>query len=234
MRQIYPAGTAHPGNGIYLLPEGERFAGELEQFRRAMRNAANFAFGNRFFLALMLRQSLERAIGPTDMRVVYDAPHNLMWEWETPEGRLYVHRKGATPAGGWQEAAGSAYEHWGEPVIVPGSMGAPSYLLLGSGSQRALCSACHGAGRQLSRGLAMQVDDAELDAFLAAFRVVTPVDPRRPDIRARRDILGKWRQELKQEAPFAYKDITPVIETLRDAEVAQPVVELFPLMTVKG
>jgi tRNA-splicing ligase RtcB len=63
---------------------------------------------------------------------------------------------------------------------------------------------------------------------------VTPVDPKRPDVRGRRDILEKWRQELKQEAPFAYKDITPVIDTLRAADVARPVAEFYPLMTVKG
>lgn len=231
MRRIYPAEVARPENGIYPLPAGEQWAGVFEQFRTAMRNAANFAFGNRFFLAQMVRRGLERAIGPLETAVLYDAPHNLMWE---QPGQSFLHRKGATPAGGWEQAAGTVYEHWGEPVIVPGSMGAPSYLLLGAGSEQALCSACHGAGRVMSRGAAMQVDDAALDAFLAEFRVVTPVDPRRPDVRGRRDILAKWRQEVKQEAPFAYKAIAPVIDTLRGAGVARPVAELYPLMTVKG
>lgn len=232
MRRIYPDGVARPHNQIYLLPAGPRHAAEFAHFRTALRNAANFAFGNRFFLAQMVRRALEAAVGPADAQVIYDAPHNLMWE--QPDGQSFLHRKGATPAGGWAEMADSAYAHWGEPVIVPGSMGAASYLLLGAGGAHALCSACHGAGRQLSRGAAMQVDDAALDAFLREFRVVTPVDPRRPDVRGRRDILTQWRQELKQEAPFAYKEITPVIETLRAGAVARPVAELFPLMTVKG
>jgi tRNA-splicing ligase RtcB len=183
---------------------------------------------------IMVRRALEQSVGPADMQVLYDAPHNLMWEQPGDDGTVFLHRKGATPADGWAAMANTAYEHWGEPVIVPGSMGAPSYLLLGSGNEQALCSACHGAGRALSRGAAMQVADAELDAFLAAFRVVTPVDPKRADVRGRRDILEKWRQELKQEAPFAYKDITPVIDTLRAADVARPVAEFYPLMTVKG
>ena len=232
MKRIYPGGVARPRNEIYLLPAGERYAAEFQHFRSALRNAANFAFGNRFFLAQMVRRALEAAVGPAGAQVIYDAPHNLMWERQ--DGQVFLHRKGATPAGGWEQMDGSAYAHWGEPVIVPGSMGAASYLLLGSGNSHALCSACHGAGRQLSRGAAMKVDDAELDAFLRDFRVVTPVDPRRPDVRGRRDILTQWRQELKQEAPFAYKDITPVIETLRSANVARPVAEFFPLMTVKG
>ncbi|MFL5800249.1 MAG: RtcB family protein, partial [Roseiflexaceae bacterium] len=201
MKAIYPAGMARPRNEIYLLPEGQPFAATFTHSQTALRNAANFAFGNRFFLAQMVRRALEEAVGPADMQVIYDAPHNLMWEQPGDDGAVFLHRKGATPADGWASMAGSAYEHWGEPVIVPGSMGAPSYLLLGSGNDQALCSACHGAGRALSRGAAMQVADAELDAFLAAFRVVTPVDPKRPDVRGRRDILEKWRQELKQEAP---------------------------------
>jgi tRNA-splicing ligase RtcB len=234
MKAIYPAGVARPQNEIYLLPEGQRFAATFAHFRMALRNAANFAFGNRFFLAQMVRRALEQSVGPADMQVLYDAPHNLMWEQPGDDGTVFLHRKGATPADGWAAMANTAYEHWGEPVIVPGSMGAPSYLRLGSGNEQALCSACHGAGRALSRGAAMQVADAELDAFLAAFRVVTPVDPKRADVRGRRDILEKWRQELKQEAPFAYKDITPVIDTLRAADVARPVAEFYPLITVKG
>jgi tRNA-splicing ligase RtcB len=234
MKAIYPTSVVRPRNDIYLLPEGERFASTFTHFRTTLRNAANFAFGNRFFLAQMVRRALEEVVGPADMQVLYDAPHNLMWEQAGDNETIFLHRKGATPADGWATMTDTAYEHWGEPVIVPGSMGAPSYLLLGSGNDDALCSACHGAGRALSRGAAMQVADAALDVFLSAFRVVTPVDPKRPDVRGRRDILEKWRQELKQEAPFAYKDITPVIDTLRTAGVAQPVVEFYPLMTVKG
>ena len=111
-------------------------------------------------------------------------------------------------------------------------MGAPSFILRSLGSADALYSACHGAGRALSRGEAQRGRDAELDEFLARFRVVTPVDPRQ--IRGRADLVEAWRAELKQEAPFAYKNIGPVIDTLRGAGVAEPVVELHPILTVKG
>ena len=80
----------------------------------------------------------------------------------------------------------------------------------------------------------MRADDALLDEFLRDFRVITPVDLRRPDIAGRRDIIKKWRESLKQEAPYAYKDITPVIDTLISADVAKPVAELWPIMTIKG
>ncbi len=234
MRRIYPKGVTHPQNGIFLLPEGDRFATEFNDFRTSMRNSANFAFGNRFFLSLMVRAALETAVGETDTKVVYDAPHNLMWEENVRGASAFVHRKGATPARSWETMADTAYAHWGEPVIVPGSMGSSSYLLLGTGNAKCLCSACHGAGRKISRGAAMHVGDEELDQFLREFRVVTPVDPRRPEVRGRHEIIKQWRDQLKQEAPLTYKEITPVIETLMGANIAQPVVELFPLMTVKS
>jgi len=145
----------------------------------------------------------------------------------------FVHRKGATPAGGWEEMQDTHFAHFGEPVIVPGSMGASSFLLLGNGARPAICSACHGAGRALSRGVAMREDDSRIDEFLKDFTVITALDPNRPDVRLRPDILEKWKQELKKAAPYAYKEITPVIKTLQEAKIATPVVELFPLMTVK-
>ena len=86
----------------------------------------------RFFLAQMIRKGVAQTVGETEWKVVCDAPHNLMWE-ELLDGKsTFVHRKGATPAGGWEEMQDTQFAHWGEPVIVPGSMGAPSYLLLGA------------------------------------------------------------------------------------------------------
>ena len=122
----------------------------------------------------------------------------------------------------------------GEPVLVPGSMGASSFLLVGQGNAESLASASHGAGRSLARGEAMHGHEAEFDDFLKRFRVVTPVDFRRADLQARRDILKKKLDELKQEAPYAYKGIGPIVRTLREAGIARPVAELQPIMTVKG
>ena len=66
------------------------------------------------------------------------------------------------------------------------------------------------------------------------FRVVTPVDFRRPDIQMRRDIVEKKLADIKQEAPYAYKGIGPIVDTLTRAGIAKPVAELVPLMTIKG
>src|SRR4029453_13682967 len=111
------------------------------------------------------------------------------------EDSVVVHRKGATPAGGTTDHRHRPPDLWGEPVIVPGSMGAPSYLLRGLGNTRALHSACHGAGRSVPRGSASRGSDAELDAFLEEFRVVTPLNHRDPSVAARRDIITAWRRD---------------------------------------
>jgi tRNA-splicing ligase RtcB len=219
-RKAWPAGVPMPANGIVpmLLKEPS-----LHRYLTSFANAANFAIGNRYFLSLMMRAGLTDAVGELDARLVYDAPHNLLW----PDGDTVLHRKGATPAG-------LSADGWGEPVIVPGSMGAPSYLLRGLGSERALGSACHGAGRSVPRGAAARGSDEELDAFLREFRVVTPLNHRDPAVASRRDIITAWRRDLKQEAPWAYKEVRPVVDSLRAAGVAEPVAELRPLLTVKG
>lgn len=222
-KAMWPRGVPAPANRILPMLVEERTAARRERYLTAFANAANFAVGNRFFLSLMMRAALSD-LGEVEPRLVYDAPHNLMW----PSGDSVVHRKGATPAG-----AGGA-DGWGEPVIVPGSMGAPSYLLRGLGNEQALVSACHGAGRSIPRGAASKGSDAELDAFLTEFRVVTPLNHRDPAITARRDVIDAWRRDLKQEAPWAYKEVRPVVDSLKSAGVAEPVVELKPLLTVKG
>lgn len=112
-------------------------------------------------------------------------------------------------------------------------MGASSFILAVQGNADALFSASHGAGRSLSRGELKGHED-EFRRCLERFRVVTSVDLRRQDVKLHRDIVQKKLEEIKQEAPFAYKGIGPVVQTLTDAGMARPVAELTPLLTVKG
>ncbi|GGS48812.1 RNA-splicing ligase RtcB [Planobispora rosea] len=230
-RAAWPGGVPLPGNRIIPIMPGERSEPARRRYLDAFGNAANFAVGNRFFLALMMRAGLAAECGELDGELVYDAPHNLLWRYGDER---VVHRKGATPAGGYAEAEGGPYAMWGEPVIVPGSMGAASYVMRGRGNPRTLASACHGAGRRVRRGAAVRASDAALDAFLREFRVVTPLDHRDPAVARRSDVMAAWRRDLKQEAPWVYKDIGPVVSSLSRAGVADPVVELRPLLTVKG
>jgi tRNA-splicing ligase RtcB len=113
-------------------------------------------------------------------------------------------------------------------------MGASSYVLAGQGAEAALASACHGAGRSLSRGDSRRYDEEQASAALGKLRVVTPLDPQAPEVRLRRDVLAEYTGRLKEEAPYAYKDITPVIDTVEAAGVASRVARLWPLLTIKG
>jgi tRNA-splicing ligase RtcB len=228
LSRLYPKSVTHPGNGVYPLRACEA---EAVGFWDLLHSAANFGFANRLALALCAVEAIERAIGPIEAPLVYDAPHNLVWA-ETGGG--YLHRKGATPARGPEDMVGTPFHYWGEPVLVPGSMGSLSFVLAGIGNPEALKSASHGAGRSLSRGAAARTAHREFDRFLEEFRIVTPLDLRRSGVRHRPEILKRKIGELRAEGPHAYKGIRAIIDTLSAAGIAKPVVELTPIMTVKG
>lgn len=128
-RAAWPQTMPMPANRILPMLLDERTAAGRERYLTAFANAANFAIGNRFFLAMMLRAGLADIAADLTSRLIYDAPHNLLWPGA--DGTV-VHRKGATPAGGVTDHEHRGSELFGEPVIVPGSMGAPSYLCVGS------------------------------------------------------------------------------------------------------
>lgn len=226
-REIFPSSVKAPKGGFYPLPIAGPRAEEGLFYLDGMGNAANFAFANRLFLGLMALRAIEEATGHTiSSKLVYDAPHNLVFR----NGESCLHRKGATPAHG--PNSGDPTEWEGKPVIIPGSMGSASYLLAGQENTDALSSACHGAGRALSRGKAAH--SKEGDDEVEKLRVVTPIDPNAPHIRGRRDIVEKHRQRLLEERPSAYKSIEPVIDTVHEAGIASKVARLLPLLTVKG
>ena len=228
LRQAYPESVPHPENCIYPLRADEPAAAT---FWDLLHTAANFAFANRLSLAMSAVEAIERSLGSIEAPLVYDSPHNLVWP--SADG-TFVHRKGATPARGLSQMEGTPFHQWGEPVLVPGSMGSSSFVLAGVGNHEALESASHGAGRALSRGKASRTSHREFDRFLDAFRIVTPLDYRNPEVRGRPEILKRKIDELRAEGPHAYKGIQAVIETLSAAGMAKPVAELTPLMTIKG
>ncbi len=234
LKNVYPLTLKHPKNKIYLLPESKKFMTEWKEFWDCLFNASNFAFANRLFLGLMMYKSLYETIGELEYELLYDASHNLVWKEEIEGEICYLHRKGACPARGFERMSGTPFEYYGEPVMIPGSMGAPSFILAGLGNRQSLFSASHGAGRGLSRGDALKQDEQKFKDFITRFKVVTPIDPNRNDIKSRPDILKKWEDELKSEAPYAYKDISPIIQTHIDHGMAKPVAMMEPILTVKG
>ncbi len=118
--------------------------------------------------------------------------------------------------------------------MILGTMGSSSYLLRGLGNPDSLWSASHGAGRKKSRGEAIRGNDEEFRRFMENFHIITPIDPNRSDLKGRRDILKKWEEAIRAEAPYAYKDIDEVIGVHTAHDMAVPVARLGPVFTVKS
>lgn len=208
--------TKNLASALVDSPEGR-------DYLAAMHAAINFAFANRHMMAHQFRKVFtdymrergERA----DVRLVYDVAHNSA-KWETHHDKMVlVHRKGATralPPG--HEANPAAYRDIGHPAFVPGSMGTPSYVLVGtSKAAETFYSVNHGAGRAMSRK--------------AARKKFTEQDF---DDQMRGIVYNRPYKTIADEAPLAYKDVDAVIETLVEAGITKKVAQLRPLAVIKG
>jgi tRNA-splicing ligase RtcB len=196
------------------------------RFELGQANAVNAAFANRFFIAAEAVEALSRAFGrELSFRTIYDAPHNAIWIGK----ERALHRKGACPARGVGSLTGERLHWFGEPVILPGSMGDGSWLLTGTGIAETLQSSAHGAGRRLSRQEARHAPDT-----LSRLRVVGPVDLDSPAIRARPDVASEAKARLMEEAPSAYRPIDDVVDAMCDAGMVRRAVRIRPMLTVKG
>jgi tRNA-splicing ligase RtcB len=194
------------------------------RYLAAMAAAANFGMANRQALTHAARRAFVHT-GLGELDLVYDVSHNLAKiEKHLVDGRermLCVHRKGATRAfpPGHPELPAELAQH-GQPVLVPGSMGTASYVLAGVPNGPAFHSACHGAGRVLSRQAAVrQISVRALRAELAAAGVL---------------VRGASTRGLVEEAPESYKDVDEVVRVCELAGLARPIVRLVPLGVVKG
>ena len=205
-------------------PEGMAYMG-------AMRAAANFAFANRQLLAHAARRAFEETFAPKTrswhLHPVYDIAHNMgkleTHEIDGKEIRVCVHRKGATRAfGPGSPGLPPEYKKIGQPVIIPGSMGTASWVLVGTEAsmKRSFGSSCHGAGRVMSRSKAKkEVEGSTLRRELES-----------QGIKVRAGSLSG----LAEEAPVAYKDVDMVVETVSEAGIARKVARLKPVAVIKG
>lgn len=198
-------------------PEGRDYLG-------AMAAAANYGRANRQLLSHAARRVFERASG-VSLSLVYDVSHNLAKiETHTVAGarrRLCVHRKGATRAfpPGHPELPEDLRE-FGQPVLIPGTMGTASYVLAGVPGGDAFFSTCHGAGRVMSRHRAARtVIGKELLARLEADGIA---------------VRPKSLRGLAEETPEAYKDVDEVVAASEAAGLCRTVARLVPLGVVKG
>lgn len=213
-----------PDRQLACVPISSR---EGESYLRAMAAAANFAFTNRQMITHWTREVFERIAGTGKLEIVYDVCHNIAKvEEHTVEGtrkQVLVHRKGATRAfpKGHPALAGKVRE-WGQPVLIPGSMGTHSYVLVGTTQAMAetFGSCCHGAGRAKSR--------------TQAKRETTPEELMKEMKAKNISVRGETWAGLVEEKPDAYKDVGRVVDVVHNAGLAIKVARLKPLAVMKG
>jgi tRNA-splicing ligase RtcB len=227
-RLMSKLGIEVPDRQLACIPVEHEAA---QDYLGAMNAAANFARANRHVMTDGVRESFEqvfqRSARTMGMYLVYDVAHNLAkieeHEVDGEQRNLCVHRKGATRAfGPGHPELPSRYASIGQPVIIPGSMGTASYVLLGTerAMERSFSSTCHGAGRAMSRTKAKKVMTG-------------------PELREQLEGQGitlatsQWKL-LAEEAPYAYKDVSQVVEACEGAGLSKKVARLRPVGVVKG
>jgi tRNA-splicing ligase RtcB len=218
-----------PNYNLSILPLDSR---EGRDYLGAMNAAANYAFANRAMMAILVKGVIRRSVGRVDLETIYDVAHNLASSERHHRREWMVHRKGATRAFPADRMRETRFADWGQPVLVPGSMGTASWLLRGiPEGEITLFSTNHGAGRVLSRKAARgqrrgrrgkivrpgAISDREFEESMAGVHLICE-DPR----------------SIKEEAPGAYKDIDAVIDTVVGAKMAAPVARMVPLAVLKG
>jgi len=204
---------------------------EGKEYMAAMACAANYAWANRQILMHRTAQTFEKTLqrSPCDigMRLVYDVCHNIAkveeFEIEGRKKKVCVHRKGATRAlPPRHPALPEVYRESGQPVLIPGDMGAGSYVL--AGTDRALeetfGSTCHGAGRVMSRGRAMKASRNRSIAAEMADRGVI--------------VMAARKKTLSEEMPEAYKDVEDVVNIVHRAGLSTKVARLRSVGCIKG
>ena len=222
---------AASGYGI-MLPDRELACAPInsdvgQEYLGAMRAAINCALANRQILTHLLREVFRRMLPQARLPLLYDVSHNTckVEEHRVDGGtrKLYVHRKGATRAfGPGHPDLPAAFRDAGQPVLIGGSMGTGSYVLAGTKASEALAfsSACHGAGRAMSRHQALKTwQGRKVVEDLAARGIII----KSPSMRG-----------VAEEAPEAYKDVSAVVDAADAAGLARKVTRVEPLVCIKG
>lgn len=201
-------------------PQGQAYLG-------AMRAAINCALANRQVLTHLTRQAFAKILPRASLELLYDVSHNTCkLEEHVVKGvsrRLYVHRKGATRAyGPGHSEIPESLRDVGQPVLIGGTMGTSSYILVGTkeSEDKAFSSACHGAGRSMSRRHALKrFRGREVIDDLAGRGIII----RSPSVKG-----------VAEEAPGAYKDVRAVVDAAELAGLARKVARVEPMICVKG
>ncbi len=199
-----------------------------KQYYSAMCCAINYAFCNRHMIAHWVRDVFKKVMGTSDdMNLVYDVCHNLAkFEYHTVDGerrKVCVHRKGATRSfGPGREEIPEVYRKIGQPVLIPGSMGTASYLLVGtkSAEETSFGSTAHGAGRLASRAAALRQFRGE--------DIIEKLHKKGIEVK------GSSMKGLAEEADEVYKDIDEVVRVSQEVGLGKKVARMVPLGVMKG
>jgi tRNA-splicing ligase RtcB len=197
----------------------------------AMKAAVNFAFTNRQIMTDSIRKGFKEVFGKDPdalgMELLYDVAHNIAkLEEHEVDGRMkkvYIHRKGATRAfGPHHKQIPDIYKEFGQPVIIPGSMGSASYVLAGRAEamKETFGSSCHGSGRVMSRHQAIR--------DIPASRTLGDLSSKGIELRVRNKKL------ISEEAEWAYKNVDDVVQSIEGAKISNIVARLVPLGVAKG
>jgi len=197
------------------------------QYYGAMNCGINCALANRQVLTHLVRQLFSKVLPKASLTLLYDVSHNTCKvEKHTVDGKvvdLYVHRKGATRAfGPGEPTVAEDLRQAGQPVLVGGTMGTASYILVGTKENMSLSfgSCCHGAGRAMSRRQAIKTwHGKDVVRRLAEKNII---------------IRGTSLRGIAEEAPGAYKDVTVVVDATEKAGLAKKVARLEPVICIKG
>ncbi|MDO8528722.1 MAG: RtcB family protein [Nanoarchaeota archaeon] len=218
--------------GFANLPDRELINAPInsklgKEYFSAMACAANFAFANKQLITHWIREELKHIFPKIKIDVVYDVCHNIAkFEEHEVDGKkqmVCIHRKGATRSfGKGRKEVPKDYRDVGQPVLIPGSMGTSSYVLVGTKKAEELTwgSSVHGAGRSSSRSKAMRE--------LRGEDIKKELNKKGIEVKA-----GSWKS-LAEEAPEAYKDVDEVVETVHELGISRKVAKLKPMGVVKG
>jgi len=199
-----------------------------KNYFKAMSAAANFAWCNRHVIGSLVRKSFKQIFGDNvEVKTVYDIAHNIAkieeYEFEDGKHKVYLHRKGATRAfGPKRKEIPKKYRDIGQPILIPGSMGTASYVLVGTpeGKDISCASTAHGAGRRMSRFKARQEYQGEKI---------------KKDLQEKGILVeGHSIKGIAEEAPGAYKDVDEVVKVSDEANIGKIVARLRPMGVVKG
>lgn len=213
-----------PDRGLVCAPIDSKLG---QDYLAAMNGAANFAFANRHIIMCRVRESFKRYFPKAKLELVYDVAHNIAkfekFKIDGKEVELCVHRKGATRSlGPGRKELPEKYRKTGQPILIPGSMGTYSYVLVGTKKAREIsfASTAHGAGRVMSRTYAKEnLSIDKIRKNLADEDVYLEADSAKGVI---------------EEAPEAYKDVNEVVKVSDELGIGKLVARLKPLAVIKG